>query len=84
VPGQSFRPGFGYSAATARRYSNWSQSQYSSDVLSIRFPRLVAVSVCMKFENAPASRYAISAEIGAFCVLPQATNAPIAARMLFQ
>jgi len=51
VPGQSFRPGFGYSAATARRYSHWSRSQYSSDVLSIPFLRLAVVSSCVKPEN---------------------------------
>ena len=116
MPGQSFRPGFGYSAATARRYSHWSRSQYSSDVLSIRFLTLVAVvsgcefwscaiirlrpaqvsKDCANAKLATASenknlrkcaiipRYAIPAEIGAFCVLPHATNAAIAARIKFK
>jgi hypothetical protein len=35
LPGQSFRPGLGYSAETARRNSRWSRFHLSSDILDI-------------------------------------------------
>jgi hypothetical protein len=39
-----FRPGLGYSADTARRYSRWSLFQRSSDVLDILLRRFVALT----------------------------------------